>query len=168
MLARSGVARRHLIDAALADVGTPKVQLVARALHATASSVQVDPRVELWRRGADDVIDNIGTKVELLAYCVQNNIKAFSSMGAGTISDPTRIQIADLSAAHHDPLARAVLFHSERPSPPRRRLLPALFGLHIVTYVLCELAGRPLERPFPVRHRKKLYERMWKDLLHRE
>jgi hypothetical protein len=33
-------------------------------------------------------------------------------------------------------------------------LLPALFGLHIVTYVLCELAGRPLERPLPVRHRK--------------
>jgi len=46
--------------------------------------------------------------------------------------------------------------------------LPGLFGLHIATYVLCELAGRPLERPLPVRHRKKLYERMWKDLLHRE
>ncbi|KAH9974445.1 hypothetical protein BGW80DRAFT_181570 [Lactifluus volemus] len=46
--------------------------------------------------------------------------------------------------------------------------LPALFGLHIATYVLCELAGRPIERPLPVRHRKKLYERMWKDLLHRE
>jgi hypothetical protein len=46
--------------------------------------------------------------------------------------------------------------------------LPALFGLHISTYVLCELAGSPIERPLPVRHRKKLYERMWKDLLHRE
>ena len=46
--------------------------------------------------------------------------------------------------------------------------LPAIFGLHIATYVLCELAGRTLERPLPVRHRKKLYERMWKDLLHRE
>jgi len=46
--------------------------------------------------------------------------------------------------------------------------LPGLFGLHIASYVLCELAGRPLERPLPVRHRKKLYERMWKDLLHRE
>jgi hypothetical protein len=46
--------------------------------------------------------------------------------------------------------------------------LPAIFGLHVATYVLCEIAGRPLERPVPVRHRKKLYERMWKDLLHRE
>jgi tRNA A37 threonylcarbamoyladenosine dehydratase len=217
-----------------------------------------------------DAIDNIGTKVELLAYCVRNDIKVFSSMGAGAKSDPTRIQIADLSATHYDPLARAVrqrlratLSRSARSTPPtppsdpsasispaliptttttgteveveveveaaeadttttattattareysipvvystevpsdvallplpdaelakgsvdelaplrdfRVRILPVLgplpglFGLHIATYVLCELAGRPIERPLPVRHRKKLYERMWKDLLHRE
>ncbi|KAJ7224726.1 hypothetical protein B0H12DRAFT_1328810 [Mycena haematopus] len=29
--------------------------------------------------------------------------------------------------------------------------LPALFGLHIATYVLCELAGKPIERPMAVR-----------------
>ncbi len=312
MLARSGVGKLRLIDfdyvtlsslnrhatAALADVGTPKVQCVARTVRSIAPFVQVDPRVELWRgdadgaellRGADwvigmfffawlvgketdislrwicwvlpDAIDNIGTKVELLAYCVQNNIKVFSSMGAGAKADPTRIQIADLSATHYDPLARAVrqrlranLSKSSRSSPPtppsdpsaasasasapiptttggadteaeadlspssttareysipvvystevpsdvallplpddelakgsvdelaplrdfRVRILPVLsplpglFGLHIATYVLCELAGRPIERPLPVRHRKKLYERMWKDLLHRE
>ena len=196
-----------------------------------------------------DAIDNIGTKVELLAYCVQNDIKVFSSMGAGAKSDPTRVQIADISATHYDPLARAVrqrlratLSRSTPPTPPsdhftasstdvadvdidalstltptttrgyaipvvystevpsdvtllplaeaelakgavdelaplrdfRVRILPvlgplpAIFGLHIATYVLCEVAGRPLERPVPVRHRKKLYERMWKDLLHRE
>ena len=170
-------------------------------------------------------------------------------MGAGAKSDPTRIQIADISATHYDPLARAVrqrlratLSRSSRqapsdpstastyadvgvdspsPSPQpnsdttreyaipvvystevpsdvtllplpetefakgavdelaplrdfRVRILPvlgplpAIFGLHIATYVLCEIAGRPPERPVPVRHRKKLYERMWKDLLHRE
>ncbi|KAF8497383.1 hypothetical protein F5888DRAFT_1794308 [Russula emetica] len=224
MLARSGVAKLRLVDfdyvtlsslnrhatAALADVGTPKVQCIARALRAIAPFVRVDPRVELWRgdedgaellRGADwvvDAIDNIGTKVELLAYCVQNNIKVFSSMGAGAKSDPTRIQIADLSATHYDPLARAVpreysipvVYSTEVPSDvallplpdaeltkgsvdelaPLRDFrvrilpvlgpLPGLFGLHIATY------GRPLERPLPVRHRKKLYERMWKDLLH--
>ncbi|KAH9974461.1 hypothetical protein BGW80DRAFT_1491956 [Lactifluus volemus] len=234
---------RHA-TAALADVGTPKVQRVARALHAIAPFVQVDPRVELWRGGADGAellqgadwvvgaIDNIGTKAELLAYCVQNNIKVFSSMGADTKSDPTRIQIADLSATHYDPLARAVrqrpsssadadadddpssvpspasstreysipvVYSSEVPGDDvtllplasselakdsvdelaplrdfRVRILPvlgplpAIFGLHIATYVLCELVARPIERPLPVRHRKKLYERMWKDLLHRE
>jgi tRNA threonylcarbamoyladenosine dehydratase len=79
MLARSGVGKLRLIDfdyvtlsslnrhatAALADVGTPKVLCVARALRAIAPFVHVDPRVELWRgdedgaelfRGADWVI----------------------------------------------------------------------------------------------------------------
>ena len=79
MLARSGVAKLRLIDfdyvtlsslnrhatATLADVGTPKVQCIARALRAIAPFVQVDPRVELWRgdvdgagllRGADWVV----------------------------------------------------------------------------------------------------------------
>jgi hypothetical protein len=79
MLARSGVGRLRLIDfdyvtlsslnrhatAALADVGTPKVLSVARALNAIAPFVSVDARVELWRgdpdgaellRGADWVV----------------------------------------------------------------------------------------------------------------
>lgn len=67
MLARSGVARLRLIDfdyvtlsslnrhatAGLADVGTPKVQCVARALRGITPFVQVEPRIELWRGGTD-------------------------------------------------------------------------------------------------------------------
>ncbi|KAH9956336.1 hypothetical protein BC827DRAFT_1232146 [Russula dissimulans] len=238
MLARSGVAQLRLVDfdyvtlsslnrhatAALADVGTPKVHCVARALRAIAPFVRVEPRVELWRgdggsaellRGADwvvDAIDNIGTKVELLAYCVRNNIKVFSSMGAGTKplhpapSDPSTSISTKPDTGAPSPGSGSttteytipVVYSTEVPSDvtllplaeselakgsvdelaPLRDFrvrilpvlgpLPALFGLHIATYVLCELAGRPLERPLPVRHRKKLYERMWKDLLHRE
>jgi len=66
MLARSGVAQLRLVDfdyvtlsslnrhatAALADVGTPKVLCVARALRAIAPFVRVEPRVELWRGDA--------------------------------------------------------------------------------------------------------------------
>ncbi|KAH9169389.1 ubiquitin-protein ligase molybdopterin-converting factor [Lactarius sanguifluus] len=219
-LRASGVARIRLIDfdyvtlsslnrhatAGLADVGTPKVQCVARALQGIAPFVRVDPRVELWRGGTDgadllegadwvvDAIDNIGTKVELLAYCVQNNIKVFSSMGAGTKSDPTRIQIADLSATHYDPLARAVR-QRLRAVLSREYSIPVVYSTEVPGDVallpladaelakgsvdelaplrdfrvrILPLAGRPLERPLPVRHRKKLYERMWKDLLHRE
>ncbi|KAH9971518.1 hypothetical protein BGW80DRAFT_1320667 [Lactifluus volemus] len=36
--------------------------------------------------------------------------------------------------------------------------LSALCGLHIATYMLCDLAGRPIDRPLPVRHREKLDE----------
>lgn len=46
--------------------------------------------------------------------------------------------------------------------------LPSIFGLHIATYILCELAGKPIVNPLPIKARRKLYERLWKDLLHRE
>ncbi|KAJ7232305.1 hypothetical protein B0H12DRAFT_1328088 [Mycena haematopus] len=56
---------------------------------------------------------------------------------------------------------RVRIFHVLRP-------LPALFGLHIATYVLCQLAGKPIERPMAVRGRRKVYERMVRDLQARE
>ena len=65
----------------------------------------MDIHVGLWRKedslhlldGADwvvDAIDNIETKVDLLAHCALNKIPVFSSMGSGAKRDPTRIQIA--------------------------------------------------------------------------
>ena len=44
-----------------------------------------------------DCIDDPTTKAELLAYCIHNNIKVFSSLGAGAKSDPTALLIGDLS-----------------------------------------------------------------------
>lgn len=55
-----------------------------------------------------DCIDNITTKVDLLAYCKRNNLKVFSALGAASKADPSRIQIADISMTFEDPLARAV------------------------------------------------------------
>ena len=95
---------RHA-TAVLTDVGTPKVTCIEKTLKKIAKWVQVDSRIELWRKdeggrlleGADwvigmfdtflicnrsrkspfaqDAIDNIQTKVDLLKYCHSNNIK---------------------------------------------------------------------------------------------
>ena len=46
--------------------------------------------------------------------------------------------------------------------------LPSIFGLNIATYILCDLAGKPISNPLPVKGRKKLYERIYRDLLRRE
>ncbi|CAK5268980.1 unnamed protein product [Mycena citricolor] len=46
--------------------------------------------------------------------------------------------------------------------------LPSLFGLHIASYVLCEMAGKPILNPLPIRNRRKIYERLLKDLQTRE
>ncbi|GLB39743.1 putative ubiquitin-protein ligase molybdopterin-converting factor [Lyophyllum shimeji] len=238
MLARSGVSKIRLVDfdyvtlsslnrhatAGLTDVGTPKVKCIERSLKQIARWVDVDSRIDIWRKeeggelleGADwviDAIDNITTKVDLLKYCHDHQIKVFSSMGAGAKCDPTRIQISDISYTVYDPLARSVrqrlrrlgvtggipvVYSTEVPGDvkllplpeeefqkgPVKELgvfddfrvrilpvlgpLPSIFGLHAATYILCELAGKPILNPLPIKHRKKLYERLLRDLLHRE
>jgi tRNA A37 threonylcarbamoyladenosine dehydratase len=71
----------------------------------TETDIRVEARVGLWKKnqseswleGADwvvDAIDNIDTKVDLLAHCHKKGMKVFSSMGSGAKQDPTRVQIA--------------------------------------------------------------------------
>ncbi|KAH7883011.1 hypothetical protein F5I97DRAFT_1938888 [Phlebopus sp. FC_14] len=238
MLARSGVSKLRLVDfdyvtlsslnrhatATLADVGTPKVACIERTLKQISRWVEVDGRTEVWRKedgaklleGADwviDAIDNITTKVDLLKYCYDHNIKVFSSMGAGAKCDPTRVQISDISYTVYDPLARSVrrrlrllgvssgipvVYSTEVPGDvkllplpeeefqkgdvkelgvfddfrvrilPVLGPLPCLFGLHIATYVICDMACKPILNPLPTKNRRKLYERLLRDLLRRE
>jgi len=133
MLVRSGLSKIRLVDfdyvtlsslnrhatAGIHDVGTPKVTCVERTLKEISRCVDVDSRIEVWRKedggrlleGVDwvvDAIDNIYTKVDLLKYCHEHRLKVFSSMGAGAKCDPTRIQISDISETIYDPLARSV------------------------------------------------------------
>jgi tRNA A37 threonylcarbamoyladenosine dehydratase len=154
MLVRSGVGRIKIIDfdqvtlsslnrhatATLADVGTPKVNSIAKYLRQVAPWAQIEPIIALWTQERGDLlenatyvldcIDNIDTKVDLLEYCYIKGIPVISSMGAGCKADPTRVRIADLSMSIEDPLSRAtrrrlrlkgittgipVVFSSEKP-----------------------------------------------------
>ncbi|KAI0356973.1 ubiquitin-protein ligase molybdopterin-converting factor [Trametes cingulata] len=238
MLARSGISKIRLVDfdqvtlsslnrhatATLSDVGTPKVKCIERVLKQISRVVEVEACIDIWRKesggdllaGADwviDAIDNITTKVDLLKYCHENNIKVFSSMGSGAKCDPTRVQISDISLTLYDPLARSVrrrlrlegissgipvVYSTEVPGDvkllplpeeefqkgnvkelgvfddfrvrilPVLGPLPAIFGLNIATYVLCELAEKPIPNPLPVKSRKKFNERLSRDLQKRE
>lgn len=148
---------RHAV-ATLADVGIPKVECVRRRLQAVVPWVKWECFNEVWKqdqagrllglwnngktRKPDyvvDAIDNIDSKVALLQYCYENRIKVISSMGAGCKSDPTRIQVGDISASTEDPLSRAtrrklraagisegipVVFSTEKPGPGKASLLP--------------------------------------------
>ncbi|KAI8592616.1 hypothetical protein BDZ88DRAFT_449124 [Geranomyces variabilis] len=133
MLVRSGVQRLRLIDfdqvslsslnrhavATQADVGTPKSTCLQRHFGQIAPHVQIDARNELFNIDAAeellggepdfvlDCIDNLNTKMDLIKYCKDKNIRIISSMGAGAKSDCSRIQIADISETFEDPLARA-------------------------------------------------------------
>lgn len=167
MLVRSGIGKLRIIDfdqvtlsslnrhacAVLEDVGSSKVTCVANFLRRTAPWVEIEPIVALWKgddqkcldwlSDADyviDCIDNIDTKVELLAYCYHNKdkFKFIGSMGAGCKGDPNRIRLADISQTIEDPLSRAtrrrlkalgistgvpVVFSHEKPSPDKANLL---------------------------------------------
>ncbi|KAJ7818711.1 hypothetical protein B0H14DRAFT_3473627 [Mycena olivaceomarginata] len=115
----------------------------------------------------------------------------FSSMGAGDRSELMRVQIASFASTVYDPLARSVRLTAPAPLAPQRsprrarreefkkgkvgelgvlderrvRILPglgplpAIFGLHIAMYVLSELA---------IQNRRKVYERMLRDLQAKE
>ena len=66
---------------------------------------------EYLNRGYDyvlDAIDSVRTKAALIAYCKRNKIKLITTGGAGGQTDPSQIQIADLSKTTQDPLASRV------------------------------------------------------------
>lgn len=168
-LARSGCSKIRLIDfdqvtlsslnrhavATLADVGTPKVHCLRKRLEQITPWTHFECRNELFSEQTAvaqlaplngqqpdfviDAIDNIDSKVALLAYCYMNNIKVISSMGAGCKSDPTRIFIGDISASTDDPLSKStrrklrlkgvkdgipVVYSTERPGPGKAELQP--------------------------------------------
>jgi tRNA threonylcarbamoyladenosine dehydratase len=153
---------RHAV-ATLEDVGIPKVQCIRRRLEQVTPWVRFDCRNELFRLVAAprllgdwnyemrddeedvrpdyvlDCIDNIDSKVALLHYCHQHDIKVVSSMGAGCKSDPSRICVGDISHSIEDPLSRStrrrlkilgvregipVVFSTEKPGHGKAELLP--------------------------------------------
>lgn len=168
MLTRSGVGHLRIIDfdqvslsslnrhavANLKDVGTSKVESLRNHLLKIAPWVHIDVKNQLWNLesaqdlifGDDfkptyivDCIDNIDTKVDLLAFCYENKLQVISSGGAACKSDPTRINISDISKTEEDPLSRSVrirlkkkgiltnipvVFSAEKPDPRKAQLLP--------------------------------------------
>ena len=55
-----------------------------------------------------DAIDRIKYKSLMIHFCKKNKIKVVATGGAGGLTDPTQIEIKDLSRTWNDPLASAV------------------------------------------------------------
>ncbi|CCH59466.1 hypothetical protein TBLA_0B06430 [Henningerozyma blattae CBS 6284] len=141
----------------LNDVGTPKVECLKTHMSQIAPWCEIEAINELWTiENADrlilenshdnkrptfviDCIDNIDTKVDLLEYVYRHKIDVISSGGASAKSDPTRINVGDMTTTEEDPLARSVrrrlkkrgittgipvVFSAEKPDPRKAKLLP--------------------------------------------
>ncbi|KAK9115818.1 hypothetical protein Sjap_014765 [Stephania japonica] len=134
MLLRSGIGRLLLVDfdqvslsslnrhsvATREDVGIPKALCLKKHFESIFPECHIDARVILYDASTEeeilsgqpdfvlDCIDNIDTKVALLAACVRRGLRVLSATGAGARADPTRIRVADLRESINDPLSRSV------------------------------------------------------------
>lgn len=55
-----------------------------------------------------DAIDTITSKYEVIKYCLSNDIKIISAMGAGNKYDPTKFKLSDISKTKYDPIAKVI------------------------------------------------------------
>ena len=130
-LARSGVGALDLIDddkvcltnlnrqiiATRSTVGQYKVDVAEQRIH------DIDPNIKVTTHrcffGPEtqddfdftqydyvvDAIDTLSPKLALIAAALKRGLPLVSSMGAGAKTDPTRLEITDISKTHHCPLA---------------------------------------------------------------
>jgi len=125
-----------------------------------------------------DAIDTLSPKVNLIKACLERGLPLVSSMGAGAKTDPTLVEIRDISKTHHCPLAHMLRKRLHRegirrgftavfsPEPVRPgsmieveeenkksnvgtiSYMPAIFGCHCASVVIRGLIGE-LTTPFP-------------------
>ncbi|DBB11804.1 TPA: hypothetical protein ACH3X3_005959 [Trebouxia sp. C0006] len=134
MLLRSGVGKLRLVDfdqvsvsslnrhavATRQDVGMSKAQCLKDHFLKILPEAEVEAINAMYTEAAEDqllggkpdfvmdAIDNIDTKVALLAACHRRGIPVLSSAGAGSRADPTRLRIADIAECSSDKLSRSV------------------------------------------------------------
>ncbi len=135
-LARTGIGTLTLIDhdticttninrqlhALTGSIGRKKIEAMAQRIeqinpHGTCKLVDDFLTRENYRellsteRGYDyviDAIDSIQFKAMTIYTCKRNKIPIITTGGAGGLTDPTMIQVKDLSRTYNDPLAAKV------------------------------------------------------------
>lgn len=198
MIARSGVGHLTIADADVVSVSNINRQLVA--LHSTIGRSKCDimaerlrdinPEIELtvvnrFIKDSEtdalldsakfdyvvDAIDTLSPKLALIHGALERGIPLVSSMGAGAKTDPTLMEIKDISKTHHCPLAHMLRKRLHKigikrgfwavfsPEPVREgamilceeqnkksnvgtiSYIPALFGIGCASVVIRDLIG---------------------------
>lgn len=198
MLVRAGVGRMTIADADVVSpsninrqlvalhstVGRPKAEVLAERLRDIAPELALTAVAKYIRDEETytlldiapydyvvDAIDTLSPKLALIAGALERRIKVVSSMGAGAKTDPTQMEIADISKTHHCPLAHMLRKRLHKigirtgfravfsPEPIREgamivceeenkksnvgtiSYLPALFGIGCASVVIRDLIG---------------------------
>lgn len=133
-LVRTGVDRLTIVDhdtvcpsninrqaqATARTIGRPKAEALSERLSEINPHARIDARVTRFTANSApefdigsydyivDAIDSVDDKIALIAAAVRSNATLYSSMGAASRTDPTRVRTAPLSKTHGCPLARVV------------------------------------------------------------
>ena len=86
-----------------------------------------------------DAIDHVSHKLSLMHHCRRNKIRCVSTGGAGGRSDPTKIEIKDLTLCFNDPLLAKVRSHLRQQldysrNPSRRYAMDCVFSTEQALY----------------------------------
>ncbi len=164
-LARNGVGQITLIDlddicitninrqihALTKTVGMSKVEIMAKRIkeinpecivNVIEDFVTPDNLTELLISTYDyviDAIDSVNVKTKIIAYCKRNKLPMITIGGAGGQTDPTQIQICDLSKTYQDPLLAKVRNqlrreHNFSRNVKRRFSIDAVFSTEQLMY----------------------------------
>lgn len=98
-----GLLKSEVMQARLLDVN-PKVKLnvITKYIKDDETDILLDSAKFDF---VVDCIDTLAPKVNLIKKTLDRKIPLVSSMGAGAKTDPTKIEIKDISKSHHCPLA---------------------------------------------------------------
>ena len=132
MTARAGVGKMTIVDADTVNatninrqlvalhstLGRPKAEVLAERLRDINPDIQLtviqeyikDEKTDELLDSARfdyvvDAIDTLSPKVNLIRGALDRGLPLVSSMGAGAKTDPTLLEIKDISRSHHCPLA---------------------------------------------------------------
>lgn len=135
-LARSGVGTLDLVDndtvsltnlnrqiiALHSTIGKSKVAVMRERIADINPDCRVNPYALFFNRDTQeqfdfsqyayvvDAIDTVSSKLLLAEICTQQQIPLIASMGTGNKTDPTQLQIMDISKTSYDPLARVMRY----------------------------------------------------------
>ena len=154
------------------NVGLNKVLVASNRVHTINSEAHIEP-LEMFLDKNNicildkykidyivDACDTISTKIELIRYAINNNIKIVSCMGVGKRLDATKLCISKLDKTVNDPLAKIirnklkkenitlkipVVFSSELPINSNNQVIgscsyvPAVAGLYLTNFIVNDI-----------------------------
>jgi tRNA A37 threonylcarbamoyladenosine dehydratase len=133
MICRAGVGKMTIVDgdvveesnrnrqlpALISTAGQPKAEILARRFHDINPVIELtvandfisdEKTVELLQSQpfdyVVDAIDTLSPKVFLISHSMQCGLKIVSSLGAGGKTDPSKVQVADISKSYNCKLGR--------------------------------------------------------------